>query len=80
MHKIPTNGSLDFNYEFRQAKGQRNSTGRSSFSDDADVGSMMMMGSIDLSAENFDMVGASGSSDESVSQSTVCRQVEQYIL
>ncbi|CAE6097320.1 unnamed protein product [Arabidopsis arenosa] len=70
MHKIPTNGSLDFNYEFRQAKGQRNSTGRSSFSDDADVGSMMMMGSIDLSAENFDMVGASGSSDESVSQST----------
>ncbi|CAB87673.1 putative receptor-like kinase [Arabidopsis thaliana] len=71
MHKIPTNGSLDFNYEFRQGKGQRNSTGRSSFSDESsDVGSMMMMGSIDLSAENFDMVGGSGSSDESASQST----------
>jgi len=78
MHKIPTNGSLDFNYEFRQGKGQRNSTGRSSFSDESsDVGSMMMMGSIDLSAENFDMVGGSGSSDESASQSTVCKQVEQ---
>lgn len=78
MQKIPTNGSVDFNYDFRQARGQKNSSARNSFTDEVDVGSMMMMGSIDLSADNFDIVGASGSSDESLSQSTVCLQVEQY--
>lgn len=77
--KNPTNISFDFNYDFnQQAKGQTNSVGRSSFSDEADVGSLMM-GSIDFSAHNFDINGASGSSDESVSQSPVCLTVEQYV-
>ncbi|KAL1216015.1 U-box domain-containing protein 52 [Cardamine amara subsp. amara] len=66
--KSSTNGSLDFNSDLKQPKGQRNSTGRDSFSDESDVGSMMM-GSIDLPAQNFDIIGASGSSDESVSSS-----------
>ncbi|XP_010453263.1 PREDICTED: U-box domain-containing protein 52-like isoform X1 [Camelina sativa] len=73
MQKIPTNGSLDFNYDFRQPRCQKNSaSARNSFTDEGDVGSMMMMGaSIDLTAENLDLVvGASASSDESVSQST----------
>lgn len=55
--------------DFQQPKGQRNSGGRSSFSDESDGGSHMM-GSIDLSAHNFDI--GSGSSDESLPQSTVC--------
>ena len=65
------NGSLDFNYDFKQANGQRNPVGRNSFSDESDGGSLMM-GSVDLSAQNYDFIGASGSSDESASQSTVC--------
>lgn len=68
-HKSPTNGSMDFHHDFQQPKGQRNSGGRSSFSDESDGGSHMM-GSIDLSAHNFDI--GSGSSDESIPQSTVC--------
>ncbi|ESQ41172.1 hypothetical protein EUTSA_v10012830mg [Eutrema salsugineum] len=64
-HKSPANGSLDFNHDFRQGKSQKNSMGRSSFSDESDVGTLMM-GSIDLTAHNFDIVGGSGSSDESV--------------
>ncbi|WZZ91509.1 U-box domain-containing protein 51 isoform X2 [Brassica napus] len=63
------NGSLDFNYDFKQANGQRNPVGRNSFSDESDGGSLMM-GSVDLSAQNYDFIGASGSSDESASQST----------
>lgn len=56
--------------------------GRSSFSDESDAGSYVM-GSIDLSAQNYDLIGGggsgSGSSDESASQSTVCLTVEQYV-
>lgn len=66
------NGSLDFNYDFKQTNnGQRNPVGRGSFSDESDGGSLMT-GSIDLSAHNYDFIGASGSSDESAPQSTVC--------
>ncbi|KFK25460.1 hypothetical protein AALP_AA8G117900 [Arabis alpina] len=67
-NKSPALGSFDLLYDFKQANGQRNSMGRSSFSDDADVGSLMM-GSIDLGSQNFDAIGASSSSDESHSPS-----------
>lgn len=46
--------------------------GRGSFSDESDGGGSLMTGSIDLSAHNYDFIGASGSSDESAPQSTVC--------
>ncbi|CAH8319750.1 unnamed protein product [Eruca vesicaria subsp. sativa] len=67
-HKSAANGSLDFNYDFNQPMGQS----QRNF-DEPDFGPRMM-GSIDLSAHNFDIIGASGSSDESVSQSN--RDVE----
>lgn len=63
-HKSAANGPLDFNYDFNQPMGQRNF-------DEPDFGTRMM-GSIDLSAHNFDTIGSSSSSDESVSQSNVC--------
>lgn len=62
--KSAANGSLDFNYDFNQPMGQRNF-------DEPDFGTRMM-GSIDLSAHNFDIIGSSSSSDESLSQSNVC--------
>ncbi|KAJ4911934.1 Protein kinase protein with adenine nucleotide alpha hydrolases-like domain [Raphanus sativus] len=64
--KSAANGSLDFNYDFNQPMGQRNF-------DEPDFGTRMM-GSIDLSAHNFDIIGSSSSSDESLSQSN--RDVE----
>ncbi|KAG2238350.1 hypothetical protein Bca4012_024343 [Brassica carinata] len=60
------NGSLDFNLDFNQSMGQRNS-------DERDFGPRIM-GSIDLTAHNFNIIGSSGSSDESLSQSN--RDVE----
>ncbi|WZZ30503.1 hypothetical protein YC2023_013904 [Brassica napus] len=60
-HKSAANGPLDFNYDFNQPMGQRNF-------DEPDFGTRMM-GSIDQSAHNFDTIGSSSSSDESVSQS-----------
>lgn len=65
------NGSIDFNNAFTQVASKRNPTTRMSFSDESDVGSVMM-GSIDLSAHHIDFFGASSSSDESIPQSTVC--------
>ena len=66
-------GSMDFSNDFKQPNGQRNPMGRNSFSDESDGGSLTM-GSIDLSAQNYDFIGASASSDEPASQST--RDVE----
>ncbi|VVB17134.1 unnamed protein product [Arabis nemorensis] len=63
------NGSIDFNNAFTQVASKRNPTTRMSFSDESDVGSVMM-GSIDLSAHHIDFFGASSSSDESIPQST----------
>lgn len=54
------------NYDFNQPMGQRNF-------DEPDFGTRMM-GSIDQSAHNFDIIGSTSSSDESVSQSNVCQE------
>ncbi|KAJ0230689.1 Serine-threonine/tyrosine-protein kinase [Hirschfeldia incana] len=64
--KSSANGSLDFNCDFNKSMGQRNF-------DERDFGPRMM-GSIDLTAHNFDITGSSGSSDESLSHSN--RDVE----
>ncbi|CAA7039817.1 unnamed protein product [Microthlaspi erraticum] len=50
--RSPTNGSMNFHHDFQPAKGQRNSGGHSSVSDESDGGSLMM-GSIDITARNF---------------------------
>nr|ACE75946.1 calcium-dependent protein kinase [Camellia sinensis] len=71
VYKIPINGSLDFNYGFSQGAFQRNSTLRSSFSDESSgVFCVMVLVSLSFRAGMFFFVGGSGSSDESVSQST----------